>query len=703
MGFVGDGTTNNDAAINRFATTLASSPSAKNCLEFGPGKFRLNTAKTLTIPGTGINSITIKGAGPDNTILYFPSTSGITIAGNSQAHSFHLEGFSITTGAAGSNTALTTSNASTFLGTFVAQSTVKDVTIRGDDGYGVVKYFAVGHLVANWSDITWTNFNAYADSTAIHGTGISVTAAGATNCFTGPYTCGTTYKLVAPNFSFLGIGLRIGTHTQSYSLVSPFIAQVENGVVIDSGAATLQGLNISDMDCFATVSCIRGLASFPNIQILGGYYDVEAGGFAIDILESIGTINGATFFPRTTGNPASAGAIRIQAASSTCGTSGTDSCAGPMYIGGIATTVVGTAITLGSGTSGIVLGPQAFNSNTVDISDSGSNHTSMAKGSALSLLGVAGNAAGYNASIAAGADHNIMRRNGTAIAFGAINLAQSGAVGSSILGVANGGTGLSALGTGIATWLGTPSSANLAAAVSDETGTGLLVLNDSPVFGTLIRAPKLIGGTGTTGTQLTFQTTTGNGTTDQYVFTGGNNGATTFATLNALGLGIAATPSATDIITVASSTNDARFLFTASGVGGPYFSLNASNGTLGNRYASLQIISGGGGVWQAGIRGSNDFVLFDLMGTATSFTCVSNSVLCNFPRGYVGTTAMAVGSLAACGAGLKGQRAYVTDANSTTFNATAVGGGANNVPVTCNGTNWVIGANDNFPQLRKAA
>jgi hypothetical protein len=47
---------------------------------------------------------------------------------------------------------------------------------------------------------------------------------------------------------------------------------------------------------------------------------------------------------------------------------------------------------------------------------------------------------------------------------------------------ANGGTGLSSLGTGVATWLGTPSSSNLAAAVTDETGSGALVFGTSPTL-----------------------------------------------------------------------------------------------------------------------------------------------------------------------------------------------------------------------------
>jgi hypothetical protein len=60
--------------------------------------------------------------------------------------------------------------------------------------------------------------------------------------------------------------------------------------------------------------------------------------------------------------------------------------------------------------------------------------------------------------------------------------------------VANGGTGITSLGTGIATWLGTPSSSNLAAAVTDETGSGSLVFATSPTLVT----PVL--GTPTSGT-----------------------------------------------------------------------------------------------------------------------------------------------------------------------------------------------------------
>ena len=56
---------------------------------------------------------------------------------------------------------------------------------------------------------------------------------------------------------------------------------------------------------------------------------------------------------------------------------------------------------------------------------------------------------------------------------------------------ANGGTGITSLGAGVATFLGTPTSANLAAAVTNETGTGSLVFGTSPTLTT----PIITGGT----------------------------------------------------------------------------------------------------------------------------------------------------------------------------------------------------------------
>ena len=52
------------------------------------------------------------------------------------------------------------------------------------------------------------------------------------------------------------------------------------------------------------------------------------------------------------------------------------------------------------------------------------------------------------------------------------------------LAVGNGGTGITSLGSGVATFMGTPSSANLRSALTDETGTGGAVFATSPTLTT---------------------------------------------------------------------------------------------------------------------------------------------------------------------------------------------------------------------------
>ena len=132
-------------------------------------------------------------------------------------------------------------------------------------------------------------------------------------------------------------------------------------------------------------------------------------------------------------------------------------------------------------------------------------------------------------------------------------------------------------GTGVATFLATPSSANLAAALTDETGTGAAVFGTAPTFTTNITAPLIIGGTGTTST-LTHKTTSGVGTTGaDHIFVGGNNGATEFMRiLNSGKIGIG-TASPQDILSASGSAS--------AGVGSVISVSNTASSAVGNESA----------------------------------------------------------------------------------------------------------------------
>jgi len=105
-------------------------------------------------------------------------------------------------------------------------------------------------------------------------------------------------------------------------------------------------------------------------------------------------------------------------------------------------------------------------------------------------------------------------------------------------------TGISGLGTGVATFLATPSSANLAAAVTDETGSGALVFATSPSLVTpslgVATATSINGNTFTSGSYtltgsasktLTFNNSITLAGTDSTTWTGPSSNAT-LAALN---------------------------------------------------------------------------------------------------------------------------------------------------------------------------
>lgn len=124
----------------------------------------------------------------------------------------------------------------------------------------------------------------------------------------------------------------------------------------------------------------------------------------------------------------------------------------------------------------------------------------LTQGSARSVLGVTGNATADVASIQGTADQVLtVNGAGTALAFGTVATGgitndavtyakmQNVSTNNRLLGRSTSGAGdveEITTGTGILSWLTTPSSANLATALTDETGTGVAVFGTTPTITT---------------------------------------------------------------------------------------------------------------------------------------------------------------------------------------------------------------------------
>ena len=146
--------------------------------------------------------------------------------------------------------------------------------------------------------------------------------------------------------------------------------------------------------------------------------------------------------------------------------------------------------------------------------------------------------------------------------------------------VANGGTGITALGTGIATFLGTPSSANLAAALTDETGSGAVVLGTSPT----ISSPTI------TGTGAIAGTFTGNLTGNVTGNASGTSGSTTGNAATATALATARTFQLTGDVEASGVTFDGTGNVSLTTVIGTGAIVNADvNASAGIAYSKLSL------------------------------------------------------------------------------------------------------------------
>lgn len=255
-----------------------------------------------------------------------------------------------------------------------------------------------------------------------------------------------------------------------------------------------------------------------------------------------------------------------------------------------------------------------------------------------------------------------------------------------------------AIGGGTATFFqGTDTIAGLAAnqALTNKTyngntwtaGTGTLTI----AAGKTLTANNSITLAGTDATTMTFPSTS--------TTVAGLSIANVFTANQAISLSQAAATSYA--VANTNTSTSASAAFTAQSNSGT-FSASAANNPNGGGQAGFTW-TGSGGMLFASTHASGAIV-FDSGGFNERIRVLASGAV-NFGASatdlgavgrvnvedYIVTKPVAVASLPTCNAAAKGARSFVNNATSTTFASTVAGGGANNVPVVCDGTNWIIG------------
>lgn len=174
IGFVGDGSTSNDAAFNAF---WPSPVFVNTCLEFGVGKYAFSAAINKTM-AAALQSVTIRGQGSDLTSLFWTAGGGMKITQGNPLNSVHIRDLSIITGSANTGSGLWL-NSSQILASAV-QSDVTNVQFRGNDWDDInanTTYWGIGLNILGWSNLLANNVNTYGKIIAAGG-GIGVQVGG---------------------------------------------------------------------------------------------------------------------------------------------------------------------------------------------------------------------------------------------------------------------------------------------------------------------------------------------------------------------------------------------------------------------------------------------------------------------------------------------------------------------------------------------
>ena len=333
------------------AAAINSALAANSYVQFPAGIFKVNSAISYTI-SSGTKSVTIIGAGQDNTILHWPNAAGgIKVTYADYKSSVHIGDLSLTTSISQGGSAIQLINPTSAGNPAVgANSDIYRVTMRGDDGYALTDVWTIGLDIQNVSNVQIDSLSVLGPASTLYGTAISLVGLPSSN------TYAVAFNVSKSTFNNLAYGIVYGSYIQGVTVAQTNFTGIQYGIYVPgSSTGNLTQLSVTNSQFNCSAFGVVESTLVGDTQLVNNLFIIPAAATAVQLVEANFSFSHNFVW--------SAGA------SSNTGLNMYNVAAGPMDVADNIFTGLATGVKIGPGTIGSVHDNQ-FISNTTPIVNS---------------------------------------------------------------------------------------------------------------------------------------------------------------------------------------------------------------------------------------------------------------------------------------------------------------------------------------------